>query len=204
MKLFCGGLLLFVVAANSGCLMTRNFCDECSGCAVDHCGGCDDCGPRPIPNGPLEELRAMHRSLICGGGCGEVYYGEWFSTPPNCCDPCDDSQQWVGGDGCKCLPFVRFRGFLSGLLGQRYRCDDTPGLLDCTCGICEICCGEDSSAGDGFAGGSPGDCDWCGTEGADSATARAVDRIRQGTPLGPHNQTAQRPTISTPPISVRR
>jgi hypothetical protein len=32
----------------------------------------------------------------CGSQCGEVFWNEWFSIPPNCCDPCDDCGGFVG------------------------------------------------------------------------------------------------------------
>jgi len=80
---------------------------ECATCAppgvVAHgrCGSahCDRCeGGTTIPIGayrglPLTE-RLKHR-LACGDGCGEVYVGEWISTPPTP-DPCDCDGNYTG------------------------------------------------------------------------------------------------------------
>jgi hypothetical protein len=32
----------------------------------------------------------------CGSQCGELYWNEWFSLPPNCCDPCDHCGNFDG------------------------------------------------------------------------------------------------------------
>ncbi len=32
----------------------------------------------------------------CCSQCGEVFWNEWFSIPPNCCDPCDDCGGFAG------------------------------------------------------------------------------------------------------------
>ncbi len=210
MKLVAGALLLFTVVLSNGCIASRNFCDGCSGCSTANSCGCDDCGQRPIPNGPLEELQIMRRSLICGGGCGEVYYGEWLSTPPDCCDPCDGCNQWVGGDGCKCLPFVRFRGFLTGLLGQRFHSDETPGLLDCGPWSSDICRNNDSGCGEGGcevstdSAPASGGCSVCAA--LHNATSGSIrTSLSTGQRLNMSNQTAQgQPTASTPAIPVRR
>lgn len=64
------------------------------GCTTGNCHDCDGTAGRPIPYAPFQNIK---RQLICGGGgCGEVYIGEWISTPPDCCDPCC-GDQWVGG-----------------------------------------------------------------------------------------------------------
>lgn len=53
--------------------------DVCTTCN-DHCNNCDGYNP------PFGNLR---RTLACGSGCGEIYYGEWVSNPPNTCNECD-------------------------------------------------------------------------------------------------------------------
>jgi hypothetical protein len=115
---------------------------------TDSCDQCDGGPSHPIPYGPLEALSQAHRSLVCSGGCGEVYYGEWISTPPDCVDPCC-GDEFVGGCRDKCLPCVRLHGFLGCLVGRRFRCDDTPGLFDvcrlCGHDCCEGCCDECAS-----------------------------------------------------------
>jgi len=32
----------------------------------------------------------------CDCACGEVYWNEWFSHPPDCCDPCSDGACFEG------------------------------------------------------------------------------------------------------------
>jgi len=51
----------------------------------------------------------MRRCDTCGKGCGEIYWGEWISDPPDCCDPCDQCYGcYTGPHGACCLgPFQR-------------------------------------------------------------------------------------------------
>jgi hypothetical protein len=42
---------------------------------------------------------------ICGKkfrchDCGERYWNEWYSDPPDCCDPCNDCGTFVGPKSC--------------------------------------------------------------------------------------------------------
>ncbi len=37
-----------------------------------------------------------HGKNWCGSQCGEFYWNEWFSLPPQCCDPCDDCGNFCG------------------------------------------------------------------------------------------------------------
>ncbi len=122
---------LLITVSLSGCMGIQTVGTGC----VDSCGQCDGCGPRPIPCNPREGMRQIGRSIVCSGGCGEVYYGEWISSPPDCEDPCDPCQQWTGGCGEKCLPCVRLHSFLSCLAGKRLRCDYSRDVFD----ICSIC-----------------------------------------------------------------
>jgi hypothetical protein len=119
----------------------------------DYCDQCDGCSERPIPCGPLDGMAQIRRSLVCSGGCGEVYYGEWISTPPDCEDPCGDCQEWTGGCREKCLPCGRFSGLLSGLVGKRLRCDDSKGLFD----ICDLCGQAECESGCDTCSGCDGD-----------------------------------------------
>jgi hypothetical protein len=32
----------------------------------------------------------------CGPQCGQVFWHEWFSHPPECCDPCDKCGNYTG------------------------------------------------------------------------------------------------------------
>ena len=145
-------LAILVTVLLSGCMCIQ---DVGTGC-MDPCDQCDSCGPRPIPRNPCEGLRQIRRSIVCGGGCGEVYYGEWLSTPPDCVDPCDSCQNWSGGCGEKCFPCVRLHSLLSCLVGKRLHCDDAHDVFD----ICRICgqarcesgCDTCSSCGGGDSG----------------------------------------------------
>jgi hypothetical protein len=141
-------LAIFLTAPLCGCVGVP--C--CTTGVPDYCDQCDACPSHPIPCTPLDGLRQAHRSLICSAGCGEVYYGEWASSPPLCCDPCDDCGQWVDGCEQRCLPCVRLPNLMHVLFGYRLRCDDTPSLIDicaichhecCTgcCDSCSDCCG---------------------------------------------------------------
>lgn len=94
----------------------------CGGCGDVGCGGCG-----PI-QGPLDHFRVGKRSGC--RGCGEVYWGEWMSNPPYCCDPCDDHGNWVGHGGC-CPQWLR-RGW-SSLWGMRYGDEQRS---DCGCSSC--------------------------------------------------------------------
>lgn len=139
-------------------------CSSLSGCCglhqvgpgcVDSCEQCDGCWGHPIPCTPLDGFCQLCRSTVCSGGCGEVYYGEWASTPPDCVDPCDPCGDYAGGCNAKCYPGVRIKSFLSCLHGKRLRCDTTPDVFDiCSicrhaccvddCSSCPSCCGDDS------------------------------------------------------------
>ncbi len=107
------------------------------GCAAQS-GGCYDCeggfGPRQMASGPIDALRQAKRSLVCGGGCGEVYYGEWISTPPHCNDPCCGTE-FTGG-AVRARPFcvaasaLRPVNLVTALYGKRH-CDSCGGEVGC-------------------------------------------------------------------------
>jgi hypothetical protein len=70
-------------------------CNEYSDCG-DNCGGCSDgfCGC--VDDGGCQgacwdgTCRRKKCSWLCKlGACGEVYWNEWVSDPPDCCDPCN-------------------------------------------------------------------------------------------------------------------
>ncbi len=143
-----------------------------SGCCIDRFGGCgyynggteeysvnECCGSNCGRHSPYERcgrgsclrkltspFRRLASLATCGGGCGEVYWDEWLSDPPDCCDPCDDCGNWTG-DGC-CLPRVR-------KLLSRKRHVWRDGRCSSGCGGCGECDGCDSA--------SQGcDCESCG------------------------------------------
>ena len=109
---------------------------------TNHCHDCDGTYTRGISSGPLEGLRQWRKSFTCGGGgCGEVYVGEWISTPPDCYDPCC-GDQFVGG----AFPARPFAGRPRLMLGSGQLLNRISGRL---------CSGNESSA--------PCGCDSCGT-----------------------------------------
>lgn len=129
------------------------------------CNNCDDAGygQFPMVYGPLHGLTQLRKSMVCGSGCGEAYYDEWVSTPPDACDPCHDDQ-FVGG-ATPCVPFCWRPGTLFGLFGGLYGtrfCDGCGHSFDqCGCGPvgCDDGCGCDSGCGCDVGGG--GGCSTC-------------------------------------------
>jgi hypothetical protein len=81
-------------------------CEACGPVAGVECGpACEVveapcvepcCGPC-YPCGPLSWLFALFAGDFCGDGCGDIYWGDFYSEPPDCCDPCDRHGNWTGG-----------------------------------------------------------------------------------------------------------
>ncbi len=100
-------------------------CNWCGGSDV----ACDACGLGPCAR--VEFHRAIHhlglklkRLLTCGSGCGELYFGEWHSDPPDPHDPCVDLGANSGPCGCGPHPSVPLS-----LWGRRFHCE---GCSECT------------------------------------------------------------------------
>lgn len=94
--------------------------DECDPCGVP-CGRCsrprcvggdpcaDPCGSgcygRVWHRGPLSCLFALFSpNTWCGPSCGRRYWGDFYSDPPDCSDPCDGYGNYAGsgmGGGCR-------------------------------------------------------------------------------------------------------
>lgn len=180
-------------------------CNDCNG------GGC---GPT-MPCSPLDGIRQFKRSLVCGGGCGEVYMGEWMSTPPDACDPCC-GDQWVGG-ATKCRPFCWQPGaLLSRLRLYGQRCCDGGGCGGCCdpggdcggCGGCDSCGGEFVDAGgyqefevmDGgmMSGGSDCGCASCGQ------TTSGMSRVAQRVPASGSRSMSTGPLMQHRINRIRR
>ncbi len=136
--------VLFACLSAIGCAGPMGMGPGCG----SYCDSCNDCeggfGPRhPLASGPIDALRNARRSLTCGGGCGEVYYGEWQNSPPDCVDPCCGSQ-FVGG-AVPCTPFcwqpgALIGGLVSNLYGYRFDdCGCDGGYVsDCGCSDCGV------------------------------------------------------------------
>ena len=123
------------------------------GCAAGGCGagGCDDCGggseivypgsaggcSMGCGGGPGSFLLPLLSTrLSCGGGCGDVYWNEWISDPPECCDACNDDGCWVGpncgggcGGGCGMGPCVLVHGAWQGVTNLARGVLAIPGSL---------------------------------------------------------------------------
>ena len=202
----CVAALMF-----SGCC-----CGPYGGCGPVGCGiagggggcttNCNDCDgtystARPIVYGPLHFLTQMRKSLVCGGGCGEVYYGEWQSTPPDACGPCNGSQ-FVGG-AVPCNPFCwnwrpgqflfGFLGSIGNIYGQRYY----TGVCGCGGGYAGDCGCDSGGYNTGFSYDVGGGCD-SGTCGGGCSTCNA------GSAAGPSNRVAAPPQIQQNHRTARR
>lgn len=92
---------------------------DCDDCTVGHrcqrvrgcvtCGDCDSCDPCADPCGSGCFGRCWYRGpLSCvfalftpnywhGRACGERYWGDFYSDPPDCWDPCDCQGNYTGG-----------------------------------------------------------------------------------------------------------
>lgn len=147
------GMLALVLATGTGCGLRRAFvpccgggcgvggnCGESCGVANDpilgDCNKCGVCGGSNCPGfTPCGYLKYM---LTCSGGCsGQMYYGEWISDPPACCDPCDNCGNWTGPACCaRRQPIQTLREMW---FGNRY---------------CGSCCG-DSCGGGGCSSHGP-------------------------------------------------
>ena len=180
-KLF-GSVILFAVVLAAGCCGPLG-CGPGCGAGVS-CGSCDGGfeQPQPVCN-PLDGVRSLKRQLVCGGGCGETYLGEWISTPPDCADPCQN-EQWVGG-ATKCRPFCWAPGTLfRGLYGTRH-CTGAESSEPCGCGECDTYAVADdgyyadeviSTESSGCSSCQSGGCASCASSSAGSSGTRIVHR----------------------------
>lgn len=146
-------LIVVTLSASSGCC-----CFSCQGGSCGQCcfclpkpivwdGCCNDCGPHGQPCGSQCGTCGILPWLIygktCGKGCGDIYWGEWVSDPPDCCDPCDKCTGcWTGQRGPCCLgPCQRL---LAAFHGYSYcpppNCGPSCGPL-CQNPACGAACG---------------------------------------------------------------
>lgn len=114
--------------ASVGCCGIQQQCNDCDGIGY---------GETVLPQRPFDRLRNLRKGLVCGSGCGEVYVGEWTSTPPDCADPCCGTD-FVGG-ATPCRPNCWQPGKLmrqllgGGLYGGRF-CDGDASSTASGCG----------------------------------------------------------------------
>lgn len=109
------------------------------------------CGPKAWMDYTLTNKLHLGLGGKCGGscglskcwGCGERYWGEWISDPPQPCDPCDHCGQFVGPKHLCCGPRWRNK-FWSHFWQRRYVpeqcCTPTRGCSGCACQSCESGC----------------------------------------------------------------
>jgi hypothetical protein len=132
-------------------------CNDCSACPGQSCGDyCGGCGPF----GGQGLFPWLRNGLSCGRGCSDIYFNEWVSDPPDCCDPCDQCYgQFTGQRGPCCLgPAQRV---LSAIHGYRYCPRPNCGPWRPIFGHCNPCgpvcgCGDAgcASCGGGAAHGA--------------------------------------------------
>jgi hypothetical protein len=141
-------------------------CESCG----DRCGGCPDCGLLSHC-GPLGGLRWC---WSCNRGCGEIYKDEWYSDPPDCCDPCDRCYGQFTGPGAYCClgPFQRMLACLHHykycpppncgpwrpIFGHCSPCASSCGPAPCGCGDpgCSSCAGGAPHGADIYYNGPVG------------------------------------------------
>lgn len=87
---------------DAGCDTCRD--TSCDACGGSSCGSCGGYGGNPCGDscwsgrGPLSWLfGGLCGGGCCGSGCGEFYWSDFYSEPPDCCDPCDRCGNWTGG-----------------------------------------------------------------------------------------------------------
>ena len=153
----CGGCDACRAPCNTGCgLFANGGCCICIPKPIVWCGTQNECGPHgcdscacPSDCGLFSYCRWKK---TCGNGCSDVYWGEWISDPPDCCDPCDQCfGQWTGPHGyCRLGPMQHL---LAALHGYKYCprpcCDESCGPLLCNKPGCTSC---GSSGFDAYGG----------------------------------------------------
>jgi len=96
------------------------------------------------------------QGLTCGSGCGEVYWGEWISTPPKP-DPCDSCGNYTGVPNSKMYRPHRqpVRKIVRAVAGVRYgspcrSCgSNDPCGCDAGCSSCGSTTADDCGCGSG-------------------------------------------------------
>jgi hypothetical protein len=127
-------LVLWAAGFGSGCCcLDRMYCPQ--GCEagpdplLDSCNGGGSCGG--CCPGPFSQMAKC--GLTCGGGCGNIYWGEWINNPPDQCDPCNNCGNFTGPRCCPPLFWDQFWGGLCCLWGGRFDscCNQHSGCASC-------------------------------------------------------------------------
>ena len=112
-------------------------------------------GRGPIAAAVAKPIRAV---VGCNKGCGDVYWGEWVSDPPDDCDPCCNGEFVGPRDCCGGRPHTRLCiwQILESFRGVRGSCG----------GGCVVSCSEGGCGGSCGSGGCDGGCGGsCGSGG---------------------------------------
>jgi hypothetical protein len=95
-----------------------------NGCCASTCHDRTYCGPLTWV------FSLFARDSWYGPGCGERYWGDFYSDPPDTCDPCDRSGHYTGGGYG-----YRSNGYVSGgYAGGGYVGGSTQPGKSCNCG----------------------------------------------------------------------
>lgn len=125
------------LAASGCCCVDRVYQPYGCGDGCDGAGGmCTDCGA--YPRGDWRQRRGrrqLGQRLSCSDGCGDMYWGEWLSHPPDDCDPCNNCGDFVGGRYRYARWWESLGECVPGIWGARYDdgagCGHGPGCTSC-------------------------------------------------------------------------
>lgn len=86
---------------SAGCGGACGMAPECGVSCEPACDGCGhSCG------GPLQCILSIFHPVKWTGcynnGCGEIYWGDFHSDPPDCCDPCNCMGDYTGCNNSGC------------------------------------------------------------------------------------------------------
>jgi hypothetical protein len=166
----CAVACCWLLASSGCCCLDRLYCPaECAG-SCEGGGGCNGCA-----------TSCLRTNLTCGAGCGDVYWGEWMSDPPDACDPCNNCGNWTGSGCCP------------------------PGLLDCLCGSLSCLFGGRNGGCGGCCEAGAG-CSTCGGHGGEMMEGEMIHEgeiIPRGAPAMPRGTPKPAEPVAAPsPITA--